>query len=44
MGTIVSVFCLLCEVCTPGEETVVITEAGCVYCDMRAEAEETLEH
>jgi hypothetical protein len=38
------VFCLLCEVCTAGEETVVITEAGCVYYDMRTEAEEIVEH
>jgi hypothetical protein len=44
MGTVVSVFCFLCQVCSPGEETVVISEAGRVHCDMRAEAEETLEH
>jgi len=44
MGTVVSMFCFLCEVCTLGEETVVITEADCVHCVMRAEAEETVEH
>jgi len=38
MGTVVSVFCFLCE------ETIVITEADCVHRDMRAEAEETVEH
>jgi len=44
MGTVVSVFCFLCEVCSLGEETVVITEADCVHCVMRAKAEETVEH
>lgn len=37
-GTVVSVFCFLCE------ETIVITEADCVHRDVRAEAEETVEH
>jgi hypothetical protein len=38
MGTAVSMFSFLCE------ETVVITVADCIHCDMRAEAEETVEH
>jgi hypothetical protein len=36
MGTVVSVFCFLCE------ETIVITKTDCVHRVMRAEAENQL--
>jgi hypothetical protein len=42
-GYVISIYCVLYDACSEAEERVFITETLCVHCDLRAEAEETID-